>query len=570
MSRQTPFQTKHVLEYGRKIVKRSPSGSVETVQSQFCVFFGRETREGAGVKRKRTKNVQLFQFPFRPENYGNHLKSQHSDDWAKYQALSFQAKLSFFNQREVSGIHAFLDKENYSLEFTIFQPAIVDSLIGDPFFNPSQDEEDDDSTPVMKANAMKLFKLLEDGSYRVTIKNPLRFQLAIDHISVGLSFRQTAAVITQHRNRCNNPKLAGLSDHVVGQFVRVLVAVSLQLISNVIANRSVWAFLLAADASTHLGVPMLDQRVRICFNGVLLNLHLVFFPFFERHTATNYVKLITTILDCMHSSWRDKVISISSDGESTMTGRNGGVVTLLDRDFTNPIPRIWCGPYQLDLIIKHATHDIMDRTFYKTAHSLSVHLRAQQTLITDMGSKCPKNTTRWVAFGGILKWKITHYRRLRQYVNEKRSVQAPSNSWWVIAAALSTLYDSINITLTTIQARDLIISQQRQEVSKLFANICAGIRIHTRIVDSLDGVDLLTVVSNGGWWITKNDILEHIKDQGSWVRGFVTYSSNCLIQKSPKFCTRLVNSRYRLWQRARRCRQNAIVTTMPALWRRRL
>jgi hypothetical protein len=195
MSRQTPFQTEHVLEYGLKIVKRSPSGSVETVQCQFCVLFGRETREGAGVKRKRTKNVQLFQFPFRPENYGNHLKSQHSDDWAKYQALSSQAKLSFFNQREVSGIHAFLDKENYSLEFTIFQPAIVDSLIGDLFFNPSQDEEDDDSTPVTKANAMKLFKLQEDGSYRVTIKNPLRFQLAIDHISVGLSFRQTAAVL---------------------------------------------------------------------------------------------------------------------------------------------------------------------------------------------------------------------------------------------------------------------------------------------------------------------------------------------------------------------------------------
>jgi hypothetical protein len=46
MSRQTQFQTKHVLEYGLKIVKRSPSGSVETVQCQFCVFFGRETREG--------------------------------------------------------------------------------------------------------------------------------------------------------------------------------------------------------------------------------------------------------------------------------------------------------------------------------------------------------------------------------------------------------------------------------------------------------------------------------------------------------------------------------------------
>jgi hypothetical protein len=58
---------------------------------------------------------------------------------------------------------------------------------------------------------MKLVQLHEDGSYRVAIKNVLRFQLAIDHISVGLSFRQAAAVITQHRNRCNNPKLVGLN-----------------------------------------------------------------------------------------------------------------------------------------------------------------------------------------------------------------------------------------------------------------------------------------------------------------------------------------------------------------------
>jgi hypothetical protein len=150
---------------------------------------------------------------------------------------------------------------------------------------------------------------------------------------------------------------------MVGRFIRVLVAVPLQLISNVIANRSVWAFSLTADVSTHLGVPMLDQRILICFNGVLLNLHLVLVPFFERHTATNFVKLITTILDCMHSSRRDNVISISSDGENNMTGRNGGVVTLLERECTNPILRIWCVPHQLDLIIKHATHDIMDLAF---------------------------------------------------------------------------------------------------------------------------------------------------------------------------------------------------------------
>jgi hypothetical protein len=68
----------------------------------------------------------------------------------------------------------------------------------------------------------------------VTIKNPLRFNLALDHTAVGPSFRQTSRVIDQHRHQAKNARLAGLKDHVVGQFVRILVAVNLNPISNVL------------------------------------------------------------------------------------------------------------------------------------------------------------------------------------------------------------------------------------------------------------------------------------------------------------------------------------------------
>jgi hypothetical protein len=74
---------------------------------------------------------------------------------------------------------------------------------------------------------MKLFKPQEDGSYLVTIKNLLWFDLAIRHIYVGLSFWQTSKVIKQHRLATKNAKLNGLNDHMVGQFVRILLAVSL-------------------------------------------------------------------------------------------------------------------------------------------------------------------------------------------------------------------------------------------------------------------------------------------------------------------------------------------------------
>jgi hypothetical protein len=114
------------------------------------------------------------------------------------------------------------------------------------------------------------------------------------------------------------------------------------------------------------------------------------------------VKLIKTMLDTRCPDWHSKLISISSDGVNTMTGRHGGVATLLKKECDNPVLQIWCVPHQLDIVVKNAMQDVLDQTFYKVTHAYSIHLRVQQNLITDMGSKCPKDTTRWVAFGSIL------------------------------------------------------------------------------------------------------------------------------------------------------------------------
>jgi hypothetical protein len=86
------------------------------------------------------------------------MQSQHIDEWAKYQTLSPVDKLAYFN-KEATGINAFLDKDRDSLTFAISQPAIVDGIVGNQFFNPKEDEEDDDSESITKANAMKLVKL---------------------------------------------------------------------------------------------------------------------------------------------------------------------------------------------------------------------------------------------------------------------------------------------------------------------------------------------------------------------------------------------------------------------------
>jgi hypothetical protein len=92
-------------------------------------------------------------------------------------------------------------------------------------------------------------------------------------------------------------QLIGLNDHVVGQFVRVLVSANLQAISDLLNHRMTWAFSLAFDGSTHHGISFFDIRARILIKGDILNLHLIDVPHFERHTAVNTTALIVKMCD---------------------------------------------------------------------------------------------------------------------------------------------------------------------------------------------------------------------------------------------------------------------------------
>jgi hypothetical protein len=100
-----------------------------------CMFIGRESHKGPGVKRKRTENKQLFRFQFRPELFRRHLEQQHTNDWIRYQAMNQAERASFSNRKEIGGINAFHDKTKESIEFVI-KADIVEKLIGELFFHP--------------------------------------------------------------------------------------------------------------------------------------------------------------------------------------------------------------------------------------------------------------------------------------------------------------------------------------------------------------------------------------------------------------------------------------------------
>jgi len=75
--------------------------------------------------------------------------------------------------------------------------------------------------------------------------------MAMDYVSIGLSFQQMAVAIQKAKDRMKTVKLAGLNDRIVGQYTRVLVAIALQQIVGIFDDESVWALLLAGDRSAH-------------------------------------------------------------------------------------------------------------------------------------------------------------------------------------------------------------------------------------------------------------------------------------------------------------------------------
>ncbi|CAK9252169.1 unnamed protein product [Sphagnum jensenii] len=410
----TSFQLAHCLQFGLKIAKEA-NKRVTLVHCNFCAFFGRAKvkagDEHAGEKRQR-------------------------DSRNDTNALSNEKKRTHFDGKanRTNTLHWYVDLEFDLLMFHVSAP-IVNIIIADLFFRPDEvlvdfddDDEDDGGTAVViakkaaakakqKTLALKLFvkdvanvEKDEEEEYVVTIKGMMRYELAMDHVSTGMSFRQVATTMQHTKERYSLSKLGGINDTIVGQNVCVGVAFALQCIADLCVDESIWALSLAGDDNTHRGYRnpsfglttkakglqsgqhFFDLRLRVCYRGVLLNLHLVAIPQFDRHTALNTFNMLVKFLDVLYGLWRYKLINVGTDGETTMVGRLNNLVTRMAHKAEHHVLRIWCPPHQMDVVVKDDAEMLYDGEWSKQAWSMSVYLRSHANLITRMNMKCPKKT----------------------------------------------------------------------------------------------------------------------------------------------------------------------------------
>ena len=123
----------------------------------------------------------------------------------------------------------------------------------------------------------------------------------------------------------------------------MICAISLQRLSNILNDPVVWTFSLANDSSTHYGHSYLDNRIRFHRNGIIHNVHALAIPIFDRHTGENMFQLVSNFLNVICLQWCARLISVGTDGASSMIGSLKGVVTRIEKEIKHKLYRVWCG-----------------------------------------------------------------------------------------------------------------------------------------------------------------------------------------------------------------------------------
>ena len=513
------FQIDWCLKYGIAVSSRcSQTGLPISAKCLFCARFGKDVDHEAEStrKRKRTCNVQYFKQPWRTDNIQKHMKEQHNVKFIEYLESSVEMKKQFFASTDTTfqplnasheGLNMLIDKK------------IVEKIIAELLLDTDSDDENLNSNVM----ALKIFQLQEEDEsndevnsnserYLVSVANSLQFKLIVQYIRAGLSFRQCCAVFLETKETTNLGQLGNINLSKVIAYSRFVCAMAYQMIADVL--RSVWAYSIAMDGGNKSSVSYLDVRIRFCVKEVVHNIHVVALPMRERHTGLYMFNLISEFFNALSDCWKSKLIGISSDGTSSMTGRHAGVVTRLHQVTLPGCYRVWCAAHQMDLVIQKTIVKLCDDSFINTVMAITGHLRRQQNLIVEMQSKCPRFIdTRWLSMQKLLKWLVLKRPRLQRHFEEKKPSCAPKNHFWIIVYVLKSFVDLVNACLVAIQGLSTLMSEQKERLNKLVAELIED--------GGVDGPNVFeqgddSVVS-GPYRVTYENAEKFIKDQDSFV-----------------------------------------------------
>jgi hypothetical protein len=476
--RGSQFRNEWLLKYGLAITTRDPKTSdILSIKCKFCEL-GKDSSENENDrKRKRTERVKYYQKPWRKDNIERHLKEQHSKRYHEYSNLTTDDKIKFFEQVEdAKPFAAFLNpdagqagrKAKRQILIDISKD-VVDVIINQLLTDYYADEggADDHDGAEAETTYSEIFNFVsneESEYYQASWSNALQFEMIVSCVGIGTSFKQCEKYLLNTKEKCGLGALGNVSMGKVIQVVRYTCALNYEIMREILAN--IWAFSIAVDGGTKASVPYLDVRMRVVVRRKLFNIHLVALPMYERHTGENMFILLEKFLNALCSGWKQKLISVSTDGASNMTGSQQGLVTRIDRECLPGFYRIWCGAHQLDLVVQSIFVQLLDDRFVQNIHNVTGHLRRQQNLIREMGTKCPKFVdTRWLSMERLLAWLVKHRLRVVSHLESKQ--RNPSKAWWVMVYLVKDFTEIVNVTFRALQGKTTLVQEQGNMLERL-------------------------------------------------------------------------------------------------------
>ncbi len=135
-----------------------------------------------------------------------------------------------------------------------------------------------------------------------------------------------------------------VSENDVARIARITCALSLEMLSEMM--RTSWAYSVGLHASTDsFGVSMLDLRIRIPVNEDIHNFHMLAVPMFAEHSGEEMFKLLSDSLSALDPDWKMKIVGITTDGATSMTGVRKGIVSRIQIVAAKGLIRVWCGTH---------------------------------------------------------------------------------------------------------------------------------------------------------------------------------------------------------------------------------
>lgn len=222
------------------------------------------------------------------------MVSQHSTKWQEYdKILKDEESITKFFDTRVAFVNR-LDSHptGQSQTFKIHKD-IIEILIGEMLF-----DENDEDEQMTKERVLKMFtmKPMED-IYTYKIKNLHLFHLCLQFIACGSSICLTSRLVNATKEETSLAYLSGRNEAKIWQYVRAMVGISLQNITNIMQGARTYS--IALNSSTHQSYSYLDIRLRVYHKKTLQNYHLLALPMYDRHTGQYMFQILSKLLDVL-------------------------------------------------------------------------------------------------------------------------------------------------------------------------------------------------------------------------------------------------------------------------------